>query len=354
MVCLALAALAMLPIEDNLKIVTEFQPVSADSDAFLERPSALAIDARGRILMLDVLAKTVFVWNADGSFAGNFGREGEGPGEFSFSSNAARQGFLFTYDERVYVHEVYDQRLHIFDQNHRFIKTQPFDPAVGRVRRIGVNQEGKLALHLQDYNRTQPYSALLLLDSVANDKVVATFMPYFHDGSYKMTQLPSGRYFYEINAYTPEPFIYASPDQKWVLVGENSAPEFALYDSDGEIVKRIKLPLKRHAVNDADIEEYEQTPFMKLNVRRQVNYPDVMPFYDFIYPIGNQGFLVGLMSPAYGRVRATVVDRDGAEIRKLHLVCGENGRLFGSRGRLFLLKADDWGEYSLQEMALDW
>ena len=43
----------------------------------------LAIDSRGRVLVLDIVARQVRVFDERGEFAGTIGRSGEGPGEFS-------------------------------------------------------------------------------------------------------------------------------------------------------------------------------------------------------------------------------------------------------------------------------
>jgi hypothetical protein len=41
------------------------------------------LDSRGRVLALDIVARQVRIFDADGEFAGTIGRSGEGPGEFS-------------------------------------------------------------------------------------------------------------------------------------------------------------------------------------------------------------------------------------------------------------------------------
>jgi hypothetical protein len=46
--------------------------------------AGIAADSHGRIYVLDRMSKDVRVFNADGTFSHSFGREGQGPGEFSF------------------------------------------------------------------------------------------------------------------------------------------------------------------------------------------------------------------------------------------------------------------------------
>jgi hypothetical protein len=70
---------------DRIDVVEDlaFGGQPEDPDQLFYRPSGLAVDAAGRIHVLDRGNHRVQVFDADGAFVTTWGRQGEGPGEFT-------------------------------------------------------------------------------------------------------------------------------------------------------------------------------------------------------------------------------------------------------------------------------
>lgn len=90
----------------------------------------LAIDSRGRALVVDVIARQVRVFDGSGAFAGAIGREGEGPGEFSGFVNSIVIGA----GDSVLVPDWGQARMSVFTPDGRFVRQMSALPGVETLR----------------------------------------------------------------------------------------------------------------------------------------------------------------------------------------------------------------------------
>ncbi len=344
-----LAAL-IIALEDPNYTIRAFQPIPEESEAFLEMPVGIAIDGRGRLLALDISAKRVFVWNKAGSYVGAFGREGEGPGEFSFNSVSRRQGLIMADDRGIYVLEAERNALHTFDLDFSHRDSGLFEPTKGRARQWGVLKSGRLVMHIQDYLSGAPFNAVYAIESPSEPRIVGTLRPVEKTAEFRYETGKNNRRKYTLTAFAPEPFLYASDERDWALIGHGENPEFHWVDSSGRVMKRVALPIKRKLVRDEDIDEFKRYYFLQLDLDVVVRYPEVKPYYNFIYPVGDLGYLVGYQSPVFGKVDAYEVSQEGEVRRELVIDCGEGGGVLGARGRVFVIRIDDYGDYHLGEL----
>lgn len=81
-------------------------------------PSALAVDAAGRIYVADRKPVVIKVFDASGRFLHTIGREGEGPGEF-------RAPFIAVHGASLVVHDPQVSRTSVFDTAGAFIRSWP-------------------------------------------------------------------------------------------------------------------------------------------------------------------------------------------------------------------------------------
>lgn len=97
-------------------------------DDFYE-PVCVRVDKQGALYIPDAKEHKVWIFEADGTFRGSFGREGQGPGEFRDPSDLA-----FLPDGRILVGDGGNRRVHIFDAQGKFLKMFPIpDQPVGRM-----------------------------------------------------------------------------------------------------------------------------------------------------------------------------------------------------------------------------
>jgi len=91
-----------------LLFALEIEPAFIDSEDFYEI-TAVAVDARERIYLVDGGERTVWVHDRQGRFIRRIGRGGQGPGEFQRPRDVA-----FLDDERILVSDADQQKLHVF------------------------------------------------------------------------------------------------------------------------------------------------------------------------------------------------------------------------------------------------
>ena len=99
--------LVSIDIEEVLRISDEY------TDEFLFGSlSGIIVDSEGHILAGDQSLKTIYHFSPEGSYIGNFGQEGAGPGEFG-------QFFTLgiTYDDSLYVQDMMQSRVQAFGKN---------------------------------------------------------------------------------------------------------------------------------------------------------------------------------------------------------------------------------------------
>ncbi len=82
--------------------------------------SALRVDGRGRIYVLDQQSQEIRVFEKDGRHLRTFGRKGQGPGEF-----ASVSGMDFDARDRLWVVDVGTQRYSVFDTSGAYVTSYP-------------------------------------------------------------------------------------------------------------------------------------------------------------------------------------------------------------------------------------
>lgn len=95
-----------------------------DEELSYSRNSSVTLGPGGQIVVLEFSTGRVVMFNGEGEFAREFGRHGEGPGEFGNPTAVARDGA-----GRLWVRD-FEGRYHVFDANGTFQKTVrgPFRP----------------------------------------------------------------------------------------------------------------------------------------------------------------------------------------------------------------------------------
>lgn len=102
------------------------------NDVIVGEFESFTVDDLGQVFIADMDLNTIHVFNADGTFKQDMGRQGEGPAEFS---TIASRTFITTKDERFYITDYpsdityFPDRMQIFSAtNFSFIKTVKLIP----------------------------------------------------------------------------------------------------------------------------------------------------------------------------------------------------------------------------------
>jgi len=333
------------PIEVRPKLVLE--PVAPEVDAYLQSPRCIEIDDRGRIYALDNLARVVFVWDKNGRFLTTFGKEGEGPGEFSFYGDGVTQGYVSAVDDAIYVYDGARRLLSRFDMDYRFISAEPFHGNGGRTLYFNMTRDGAILLYQQNYGIETPFRELALY----NPKLSHFKTLYREDDKTYDIRRENGKTVkIVINAYLPTMAAFCDTGDNEILVGRNGRPEFDIYSSSGEKLRTIRFELTPKELTQADREDFLNRPNIRRDSRIKVNFPERRPYYQILLPVGDQ-FLIFDYSLDFTEVDGFLIDRKGKIKGSFHYVCGDNGGIYGARGRIIAIRVDSEGEYRLEELA---
>ena len=323
--------------------------IPEETGLYLEYPTDLTVCEQGNIYVLDAAANYVFVWDVTGHYIGTIGSPGKGPGELSFSQRSARGAYVRIIDNRVCVYDGNRWLLHIFDMAGHYLETRNFQGHGGRARFFDVTRENDLILLQQNYLKSTPVSELKIYNQ--GHQPIASLFRY--EDRYFSPKMKGGkRVGWKINAFHPEPAIAYDSINDEVIIGRNESPELEIFSTNGRYKRTVRFTLNRREVTREDIAEYYQLPWLQNNHGHDVAFPEKMPYYQYVMPLGSRGYLVYSVSPFYRRAEGLLVDRRGHRLGRLALNCGESGGLAGSRGRIFVLRTDEMGEYTIEEAEL--
>ena len=113
-------------------------------EGLFKRPTGLAVErSSGRIFLTDTLRHKVYVLDASGKIESEWGRRGEGPGEFNFPTDVALGG-----DDRVFVLDAMNFRVQIFTRSGQYVSSfgKPANEPGGffRPKGIAVDESSRL------------------------------------------------------------------------------------------------------------------------------------------------------------------------------------------------------------------
>ncbi len=118
-VCMSAFAAASIPASDKGKTIWSFAYFGEGEEEYFHQPSDIAIDARlSLIYVVDTGNHRLAAFDFDGKFVRVFGKEGQGPGEFS------RPSGVFVYpDSRLAVADYGNNRIQLFDKTGKFLSS---------------------------------------------------------------------------------------------------------------------------------------------------------------------------------------------------------------------------------------
>lgn len=364
MICFALLAVLVLDSGTPLKLARQWQSPDEVGDAFLQDPADAAFDSKGRLYILDVVSRRVFVWSADGKFIKAWGKEGNGPGEFVFSRNSngrvgrTGNGALSCLNDQLYVYDRRKGEVMVFDTQFNLLKTLPFRVQGTRLEILwAVDKDRFLASESKLEGRDFVNSVNLLgpdfkrLNSLASSK----------DQSRKLKGAPpppgasgppgsgrGNRPDFTLTAFGPRMVTQYDSEAGTIVVGYSDKPSFQVFERSGKLVKTVTMQLRRREVGDADIKEFKAGQEDRPGRRQDVVFPKTKAFYDGILPLKGGNYLVFSMSPTYHNLQGYLVDGKGTLTKTIYHKLGEAGDLFSKQSHLVAVTTNEDGDYTVQ------
>jgi sugar lactone lactonase YvrE len=120
----------------QMKLVRTLGDVAAEDEAVaFYMPGGMAVDSRGNLYILDTGNHRVQKFSPDGRYLASFGRQGQGPGDFSYPDSIAVDG-----EDMIWVSDPNNQRIQVLTPEGAERKTIGF--VKDRVGRIGLTKAG--------------------------------------------------------------------------------------------------------------------------------------------------------------------------------------------------------------------
>ena len=322
-------------------------PVPEDAGEFLQAPRDLVVDSKGRIHVVDLTAKTVFVWNPDGSFLTRYGSAGQGPGEFVFQSQfGGTQGYISEIDGKFYIYDGGARQINVFNADLEFEKAINFQLEAGRVEKFQSVDANRFLVFYSSYFSEVPFRKIALYD---NQKQPLHEYIQAKDNTWEYLGSANNRKVL-LHVYGTQLTMDYDPLSGGVILGDSAKPSFDIYNLDGKLERTVSMKITRREVTDADKEEWNEQSWFKNQAFFKADFPDRMPHYDHILPVADKGYLVFIISPGRSHCEGFKIKKDGAVAGRFELTCGAGGRLLGSMGRIFALTTDEDGEFVIAEL----
>ncbi|MDJ0840837.1 MAG: 6-bladed beta-propeller [Acidobacteriota bacterium] len=351
MFAMLFALLAVDPVA--VETVLTLEPLPEEDDLFFERPVDLAVDARGGIYVLDIEAKRVFIYDKSGSFKKAFGSSGSAPGEFTFSGRrGSGTGFIAVYGERLYVFDGARREISVFGlADLKFQKALPFKTQRSRTNAFWTIDENTFLFYQRTFTEAGPREVVRLLDgegkelALLMENEITGFRPRGRRGRGR----PRGPI--TITAFSPSTVVGYDAVNRRIIAGYSETAGFGIYDAKGKNTKNLSFKIPRMEVTQTDKEEYNSQERMKSG-RLKAEFPEQKQFYQRVISIGKEGFLVFNISPLYRDITGFMIDEKGQVKARFNFHCGENGDLLGESGRLFAIRTNEEGDFSIEEIGL--
>lgn len=319
---------------------TRYGLPSDASEYFLEVPTDTIMDKEGRLYVLDFGAKTVFVWDRDGKYLTNLGREGQGPGEFTFRSKSRS---LLSYDgEFVYVIDNSSRKIHLF-RDLSYVRTIPRPQQFDMLSVVRHLKNGKVFMFFQNYRDKVPFSKVVL----ANDKLeVEKELLHFEDKTFRRNEEGGWDYF----AFSRRPVMYASYYFDALLVGDNLSDEVSVYDLDGNFKQKIVIDLPRRVLSDLDKEKIREMVRWAKPPHR-ILFPEYNDRFTNFIPISNNQLFFYVKEYERGLISGVIFDWQGKSVAEGTHVLGDEGSLDFFADRMIGISTDEEGNYTIKAMA---
>ncbi len=237
-----------------------------DPEKSFSEVTALAVDDRGMVFVLDFKDQKVKVFDSTGRYIHSIGKPGQGPGELGMAT-----GLLFNADGMLLVEDATNRRLAVFKPTGEFVKNISFSEKLGLVnmvmdnqgnilgRELGVEQDkAKMSYEIKKYD--PEFKPLFTLDKIE--------LPVPIPGSGK-----------KVNLFETFPVYQFGPEGR-IYYGRNLTYEIKMFSPEGKHLRTISRDYDRVKITQQDIDEIMERvsgAISGINVKDMYSFPDFFP-----------------------------------------------------------------------------
>ena len=267
----------------ELKKIWALEAVT-DDVSLIDVVTILVDEGSNSIYLFDRKLFRVFILDGDGRLKTQFGRMGEGPGEFM---DAARYFDMTHLDDRVLIREVNTLRVHFFSKNGKFIRTKKIiKRSYGHAFRQFINAD----LFLYVISGEKENDSIIGIYNMKTD-TPGDILKISPEQDLTVTSKSSGN----VSVKSPSliPSIVACADDKRIFFGKNDRYKISVVDFTGKTGKTFLIKgRKQKKISAADKEKRFADSGLAADLVDKLvkDLPDTTTYFDDI-SIGPGGLL---------------------------------------------------------------
>jgi len=216
---------------------------------FFNTPVAVTSDDKGNVYICDFRASDIKKFDSTGKFIKVIGREGQGPGEFSWPTQAA-----FARD-RLIVWDMRNIRLCALTAEGKFIKALTITGATGRPQKMRPLPNGDIVIEMEKTYFGEPDRPQDCLIEIYSPELEHKKTVYSHKiwrnkyirGDFGFANI--------LQPFAPLVYWDVSPEGK-IIIGYSAKYEINIYDSLGQKLSSFTHPYKRVKVTAEDKKQH--------------------------------------------------------------------------------------------------
>ena len=292
------------------------------------------VDETGNIYLLDALGGEICVYDRDGKVLCQFGKKGQGPGEFGHPV-----GLAIGENRKIYIPDRTRKAVQVFDLTGRLLEFKVL-PAVGAINNLEVDPEGNLYIQdmrnlfaLQDKNLLKRKVAGLsrLTKYDAGLSKVRDIREWDNRFAERVREGEFSRVLYH------DVFYYQIDKESRLYYGDSSRYEICQLSSDGGLGLIIRKKATRFQTKEKDrLNSLKNSPELK-----EAKMAKTKPFFLDFHVLEGIGLLVGTYEDEWndaGTILCDLFDQDGvyiAKVRAPHYYYKDYDLISEQRNRLF-------------------
>lgn len=304
----------------------------SNEESLLYNPGIFIQDDDGSFYVSDYGNHRIAVFDPSGEYVRAFGREGNGPGEFTTINELTIQGDL------VHVYDVNNGRVNRFHRDGSLLDviSIPYNSGAGRygiVWQMFVTEDEELVIINQHDERdgdAESYMMKVVVMSAEHEEMWQTETPMLRTGIW--TTYAGDRLLNYSIPYPPRPMILFDTGQG-IVVSPGDEPVLRLYDINGTLRLKIQVNLEPRMVTSEDrskvmdrfnqraAEGNDRTKQLVQAQKESVVFPPTKPFWTNI-TIDGTGFF-------WLQVTENTVDRQAAGGGYLYRILSPEGEYLG-------------------------
>jgi hypothetical protein len=273
------------------------------------------VDKTGNIYILESLEGSIIVYDKDGKIIGQFGKKGQGPGEFENSAYLS-----VSPEKKICVLDRPRKAIQIFDMNGKWLERRQF-LSVGMMNNLQFDSGGCVYIQdmrnlfaLKDEERIKRGLAGLSRLQKFNSRFEKIMDVEIWDNRFLKRAQDVG---YNFLLYH-DIFYYQIDSNNCLYCGDSSRYEIRQLTPEGRVIKIIKKKAERIPTTKQDLTNYlEAFPEMKDQDREMAKTKPI--FLDF-HVLDKIGLLVGTYEDEWnnqGMLYCDLFDQDGVYIAKV-------------------------------------